>query len=63
MSTIIYKNYPNGCVREINVVSVDASDDPKTLVLNTVSEGAIVLSQSDDPVLWQQVIDAGLVSA
>lgn len=58
--TTIYKNYPNGCVREINVVSVETTDDPKTLVLNTATEGAILLCQTDDPALWQQVVDAGL---
>lgn len=59
---IIY-TYPNALARTLTVVSVAATEDPDSVIVETADDGPVMVCRLDNEGLWQQLVALDLVPA
>ena len=59
----LVKTYPNAVERALDIVSVEATDDADTVIVNTAEDGQVMVCRHDNLQLWQQLQALGLVAA
>lgn len=56
---IITRTYSNGTKRKFNVISAQYADETNLcMMLQTVDDGAVIISAVDNPDLWLQMTES-----
>lgn len=59
----ITKTYSNGVARAFDVISVNATDDEDTVIVDTLGDGQLIVCKHDNMQMWQQLHALGVLPA